>query len=481
MIKYGKVTNEFVKKLEDVACAENVYSEIFDLIPYCRDNCVYRWSKKFDLRPDVVVTPENTAQVSEIARLANEEKIPVTPKGGGTGMAAGCVPKYGGIVLDMKKMDKILEVNEEDMYVVVQPGVVNESLIRELGRKGYVGAHEPGSSPSSVIGGSISTRGVNYRQGVIGAMIDMVIGLEAVLASGEVIRMGIGSGSPRLSSSSSALDLVHLFVGDYGTLGIKTEATLKIYPKPEREEIHVVVFPSLKNTIKAIQKIQRSGLPGIFTYTFFDEHYMKKSVTIYGGEVYGGAVLIGFWGDPYIVDYVRDRATKIWKEFGGEDLGPEEAAEEWANRYDVYPKMIGTVKPAARWHYEDPTTPLSKAPEILDKWHQIVAKYGFEDWGGEGWVYDATTTLLAIMYGWDETKEEQWDNYMKCADEIVRYAVERGASITQCLGYDKRGERHKIELLKKEFGPALDTMKMIKKALDPNEIMNPGVMGFDVV
>lgn len=481
---FSKVDEQFVSKLKDLVGRENVLTEVFDTLPYTRDSCPYKWSEKFNFRPDVVLIPENMDQVADIVKLANKEKIPITPKGGGTGMMGGCVPKYGGISLDVRKMDKILEVNEENLYVVVQPGITNLRLNEELADLGYLGPHDPGSAPSSVIGGSISTSGVNYRQGVTGTLVDEVIGLEVVLPTGEAIRAGRSSGSTKLSKSSVGFDLCHLFVGDYGTLGVKTEATLKIIPLPEVEEIHVVAFPSFENTMKAVQEIQRTRLPGIFTYTVFDREYMVKAKQIYGkGEVYGGAALIGFMGDAYIVDYVREKAEKIWQKSGGEDLGSEEAAAEWANRHDVYPTMIATGKPAARWHYEDPTMNVSKMAQVLKKYHEIVAKYGFDDWGGEGWIYDPVCALSAIMYAVDETDEANWDRYMACANEIVKAGLEMGGSISNCLGFDKRGVgRHGLELLKTEYTPSeLKTLYSIKKCLDPNGIMNPGIMGLDVL
>ena len=363
---FGKIDEHFVSKLKNIVGRENVLTEVFDTLPYARDNCPYKWSEKFNLRPDAVVIPENTEQVADVVRLANEIRIPITPKGGGTGMMGGCVPKYGGISLDMRKMDRILEVNEENLYVVVQPGITNLRLSEELSHWGYLGPHDPGSAPSSVIGGSISTSAVNYRQGVTGALIDEVIGLEVVLATGEVIRAGRNSGRTSLSKSSVGFDLCHLFIGDYGALSIKTAATLKIMPLPEVEEIHVIVFPNFENTVKAIQLIQRTGLPGVFTYTVFDREYMVKAQQIYGeGEIHGGAMLVGLMGDAYIVDYARRKVMEISEEFGGEDLGPENAAAEWQNRHDVYPTMIATGKPAARWHYEDPTVNVSKLAQAL--------------------------------------------------------------------------------------------------------------------
>ncbi|MEM4474643.1 MAG: FAD-binding oxidoreductase [Candidatus Bathyarchaeia archaeon] len=485
-LKFGTISNKLVDAIERVVGSTNIFTEIFDRIPYSRDNCPYRWSEKFKFLPDIVVTPETVEQVAEVVKLANENRIPITQSGGRTGMSGGCVPKYGGILMDMKKMDKIIELNEEDLYVRVQPGITNLRLLNELERKGYLGPHEPGSSPSSTIGGSLSTSGVNYRQGVTGALIDEVLGLEVVLASGEVIRAGRNSARTNLGKSSVGYDLAHLFLGDFGSLGVKTEAVLKIIPLPETQEIHVVVFPDFESTLKAIMAIQRRRLPGIFTYTAYDREYMEKAVSIYGGEVYGGAVMIGIMGDAKVVDYTRREAEEIWKKHGGKDLGPEESKAEWENRYDVYPKMIAglprdDIKPAARWHYEDPTVNLSKLAQFLRKCHEIVKKYGFDDWGGEAWIYDQTSTLAAIMYGWNEKDEENWEKYCRCANEIVMVGIELGGSISNCLGYDGRKVgRHGLELLLSEYKKhELKTLVKIKKALDPNCIMNPGVMGLD--
>lgn len=483
-MEFNPVTDKVVSRLERILGSEGVFPAVADTLPYARDNCSYKWSDRFRFRPDVVVTPANKEQVAEIVKLANAERIPITPKGGGTGMSGGCVPKYGGISMDSKKMDKILEVNEDDMYVVVQPGITNLALSKQLATKGYLGPHEPGSAPSSVIGGSISTSAVNYYQGVIGALIDSVMGMEVVLANGETIRAGRNSGSTRISKSSVGLDLCHLFVGDFGSLGVKVEATLKIVPLPEVQEIHVLVFPDFVSTVEAIRRIQRTRLPGIFTYTAFDRQYMEKARTIYDSEVYGGAFFLGLMGEEAIVNHVRSRSLAIAGELGGEDLGTDHAAAEWKNRFAVYPAMIPTGKTGpARWHYEDPTVPVSKLVETLKRYHEVVARYGFDDWGGEAWVYDQTSTLASIMYGVDERDEANWGRYMECANEMLKIGLEMGGSLSNCLGFDKRGSgRHGIEYLRAEYTQMeLDTLLSIKKALDPNGIMNPGIMGFDIL
>lgn len=487
-LKFEQISDKIIDKIEDIAGSRNIFTEIFDRVPYSRDNCPYRWSEKFKFIPDVVVTPETVEQVADLVRLANEERIPITQRGGGTGMSGGCVPKYGGILMDMRKMDKVVELNEENLYVKVQPGITNLRLLRELEKKGYLGPHEPASSPSSTIGGALSTSGVNYRQGVTGALIDEVLGLEVVLASGEVIRAGRNSAWTNLGKSSVGYDLAHLFTGDFGTLGVKVEATLKIIPLPEVQEIHVVAFPDFENTLNAIMAIQRKMLPGIFTYAAVDKEYIEKQVSIYGGDVYGGAVMIGFMGHSQVVSYTFKKAEEIWKKYGGEDLGPKEAEVAWANRYDVYPKMIASmpredIKPAARWHYEEQTVNVSRLAQFLRKCHEIVKKYGFDDWGGEAWIYNQTSALGAIIYGWNEKDEGNWERYCKCANAIIIAGIELGGSISGCLGYDGRKVgRHGLDILLKEYKRhELKALIRIKKALDPLGIMNPGAIGLDLL
>jgi glycolate oxidase len=152
-MNFGKINDLFVSRLENAIGSGNVFAEVYDTLPYARDNCICRWSKKFASRPDVAVTPESTEQVAAIIKIAAENRIPVTPRGGGTGMTGGCVPKYGGISLDMKKMNKITEVDSENLFVRVQPGITNLELSRQLAEKGFLGPHDPGSAPSSCIGG----------------------------------------------------------------------------------------------------------------------------------------------------------------------------------------------------------------------------------------------------------------------------------------------------------------------------------------
>ncbi len=393
-------------------------------------------------------------------------------------MSGGSVPKYGGIVLDMKKMDQILEINPKDSYAHIQSGVNIYNLDQMLRKTGYMLSIEPGSAPSATVGGTLSTSAVSYRQGVLGAVMDSVLGMKVVLPTGNIINCGRNTGRLNFGKSSVGPDLCHLFVGDFGSLGIKTEAVLKIYPVPEIEELHFIVFPDMDATMAAVEQLLSMNLPCIYKCAAVDREYMVKQGAIYGSPVYGGGLLVGYMGHAKLVKDIQALAGEVWDSFKGQNLETESSADKQKNRYDFYPTMIVTGKPAARWHYEDPTIQVSKIADLLKNFHEIVARYGFDDWGGETLIYDSSSSLSAIMYAWDETDEENWDKYCACANEIVESALQMGGSISNCLGYDGRETgRHGKDLLKLEYGDDdLEAIRSIKKTFDPNWIMNPGYL-----
>ena len=215
------VENTIKNALIDIAGAENYTEQLIDLVSYSYD------ASDYGNRPGCAIWVTSTDQVSRILSLASHEKISVVPRGAGTGLAGLSVPARGGIVLDLTRMNKILSISIPDRMVVVQPGLIYDDLQAELEHYGFFFPPDPASGRVCTLGGNVATNAGGLKGAKYGTTRDYVLGLEVVLANGEVMRIGA-----RTMKSSSGYDLTKLFVGSEGTLGVTTEITLKISPKP---------------------------------------------------------------------------------------------------------------------------------------------------------------------------------------------------------------------------------------------------------
>ncbi|MGH7829396.1 MAG: FAD-binding oxidoreductase, partial [Candidatus Binatia bacterium] len=199
--------------------------------------------------PLCVVLPTSTSEVREILVLANEEKTPIIPYGGGSGLMGGALSLHPGIVLDLRSMNRILEVDTAARSARAQAGVVLEALENRLNEEGFILGHDPWTVPVATVGGAISTNSIGYRGGIYGSMGEQVLGLEAVLPNGEILR------TRAVPKSSTGINLNFLLVGGEGCFGIVTEATVKIFPQPESRALYAVLFDSFEQGYDAIQQI----------------------------------------------------------------------------------------------------------------------------------------------------------------------------------------------------------------------------------
>ena len=241
---------------------------------------VHRWEEYV---PDAVVLPTSAEQISEVVKLANRERIPVVPRAGGTGLTDGAVPLRHGIMVDVKLMNRILELDLEDRTVTVQPGINMLKLSEELRPHGFIYPDDPASYPCSLVGGRIGTSGWSLIGGRYGHTRDLVISFEIVLPTGEIIRVGDGGGK-KMRKSSSGYQLKHLFMGHQGTLGIVTEATLELVKRPEAEFSAFYAYPSYLDAWRATGDFARSGAATLAGVVLFDEwkiDYLRRDDEAY--------------------------------------------------------------------------------------------------------------------------------------------------------------------------------------------------------
>jgi glycolate oxidase len=449
---------------------------------------LHRWA---EFAPDAVVLPRTAEQVSEIVKLANRLRVPVVPRAGGTGLADGAVPLRGGIVVDVKRMDRILEIDLDDRTVTVQPGVNMLKLNERLRPHGVFYPDNPASYPCSLVGGRIGTNGWSLLGARYGHVRDLVVSMQLVLPTGEIVDV-IEGGSRKVRKSSSGYNLKHLFFGHQGTLGIVTEATLELAPRPEAEFSAFFHHPRFGSAFDSAVAISRSGLATLAGVFVADERKLDflrrgfEDMILQPHEVkaFAGAVLYGTEDE---VRAASRRVMRVARETGGTYMGDEISQGDWAARHDHYAIPLqgrlksGQVVPLA-WHCEDASIPSSALVQCVADWHaaidRTVERYEiFDNWG----VYAYTNAAYKPWADWlveadvgiweQELEEETWRGWVDCKRAIAEATLRHGGSISAAHGSTREGD---VELVPRDIGANFDLMKKIKRTLDPNNVMNPG-------
>jgi glycolate oxidase len=448
----------------------------------------HRWEEHI---PQAVVLPTSAEQISEVVKLANRHGIPVVPRAGATGLTDGAVPLRHGIVVDIKLMNRILELDHEDRTVTVEPGINMLKLNEELRKHGYIYPDDPASYPCSLVGGRIGTSGWSLIGARYGHTRDLVISFEIVLPTGEIIRVGDGGGR-KVRKSSSGYQLKHLFMGHQGTLGIVTEATLELVNRPETEFSAFLAYPDYMDAWRATGELARSGVATLAGVVLFDEHklaYLRRDDEAYipQPDWVKGVIACAAYGNAEEVRVGAKRLLRIGKQSGATYLGDEISQGDWAARHDRYATpQHGRTRDGQvalmSWHCEDAAIPFSQLPAVREEWHAIVARLCerfdmFDDWGMFAYTNGAFKPwgdyLTEIDVGIWEMKwdDETWAAWVDAKREIARVSIEHGGSITACHGSCREGE---VDLVPLELGGGFEVMKTIKRALDPNNVMNPG-------
>jgi glycolate oxidase len=486
------VTDEVIAALERALGREKVLTDFGARVARTRVPAPFPVHRFADHMPDVVVLPESAEEVSAVLRIANEYRVPVVPRAGGTGLADGAVPLHKGILLDIKKMNKILDLDLVNRTVTVQPGLNMLKLNEFLAPYGVFYPDDPASYPVSIIGGRIGTSGWSLIGARYGHTRDLVISLQVVLPTGEIVRLADGGGAPKVRKASTGYNLKQLFIGTQGTLGVVTEATLELFPKPEAELAAFFGYESFEDAYRSTGALSTSGLGTLAAVILFDERkveYLRRDDEAYIPlpERIKAVVATALYGVEEEVRAAAQRLHRIARETGGEYLGDELSAGDWASRHDRYATPLhgrlpdGTVVPMS-WHCEDAAIIYSELPAIKQKWHEItdryIQKYGiFDNWGMffysnnpyKGWG----DYLVEIDIGiWEQAlNEETWQAWVNLKREITRATLEHQGSISACHGACREGDAEFIPVEMSEGG--FELMKRIKRLLDPNNILNP--------
>lgn len=413
--------------------------------------------------PDYVVWPDNEEQISRILAYANEHRIPVTARSGGSSLDGNPIPVFGGIVLCFYRWDKILEVRPEDMLCVVQPGIVYDELNRQLARYGLMYPPAPASHDVATIGGMVNNGSGGMHAFRYGVTRDYVLQLRVVLADGRILKIG-----SQAAKSASGYDLVRLFVGSEGTLGIITEITLKLRAIPEKSAA-LAVFPTVEEAARAASQIIAAGIiPGAMELmdaetVAFANRYCSLDLPE------SPMLVLEFHGTPSSVREDVEVVKEIAAECGCTLYRPATTAEERENVWRARSQAHMAVKELNRdcvVTIGDIVVPISKYPDAVKQAHALGKKYGIRvctfGHAGDGNVH--TDTIARRDVPGEPERAHQ------VHAELIRWTVEVGGTCTgeHGIGLGKR------EFLELEHGPAVAVMREIKRLFDPNGILNPG-------
>lgn len=416
--------------------------------------------------PAAVLYPENTPQVSAILKYANEHLIPITAWGAGTSIEGNSIPVMGGIVLDFLRMDKILRVYRDDFQVDVQPGTKYKDMNIKLAQDGLFFAPDPGANAS--IGGMIANNAAGTRTPGYGATRDNVFRLEIVLANGEIIRTGT-----RSVKTSSGYDLVHLFIGSEGTLGIITEATLRLHPIPEHFSAVVASFENVAGATRAVSAIMGAGLNPV-ALEFLDAVTARQLNTT--GEFRlpeNPTLLIEFHSaTPHAIEHELALTQELCSDNGAlsfeAGVGRAERDRLWKLRHSSYEVLVRT-NPGIAFLVCDVAAPVSKYPELVAACEQEIHALNLPGASIVGHAADGNAHPVVPYLPGDEASHAR---AVQALGNMVRVALALGGTATGEHGIGLG----KIQFMRAEHGASLDVMRALKKLFDPNNILNPGKM-----
>lgn len=453
------LNTEFIVKLEQVVGKEYVSTNQADLICYSYDAT----QKQF--LPDAVVHPGNTEEISQIMQLANEAQVPVFPRGAGSGFTGGSLPVGGGIVLVTTRLDRILDIDEENLVATVEPGVVTEQFQKAVEKVGLFYPPDPASLKFSTLGGNVAECAGGPRCVKYGVTKDFIIGLEVVTPTGDIIK----TGGPTMKGVVG-YDLTKLMCGSEGTLAVITKIIIKLLPKPEAKKTMLVMFSSIDGAAQAVSAIIRNKIIPT-TLEFMDGRTIdcvRQSTDLKVPEDARALLIIEVDGDREFLDKQANRIAEITKPLGVVETRIAETDAEseaiWQIRRSVS-ASLRNVNPDK--FNEDICVPRSKVPEMIRQIDQIADKYAIPivNYGHAG---DGNIHVNIMIDGKIPGENEKAH---KAIIEVFEGALALGGTMSGEHGVGIM----KAPYLSMELADAtVDYMKTIKKALDPNNILNPG-------
>lgn len=456
MNSYSPVTPEIVEALRGLLGADAVSVAQAEIELHARDQ-----SHHAAHAAEVVIYPTTAQGVADVLKLANERRIPVTPWGVGTGLEGNSIPVCGGILMSFERMNKIVALHADDFQVTVQPGIGHKDLNAELARFGLFFPPDPGAN--ATVGGMLANNAAGIRTVKYGASKDNVLRMQVALADGRLITVG-----SRSIKQASGYDLLHLIVGSEGTLGIITEATLKLVPVPEHMSAVVAHFPTVEAAVQTVVAVRGSGLDPA-ALEFIDATHAKMLREAEGVDLkdYPTLFMEFHAALPATLETGLEAVREICAEMGVIDFrattDPGERKRIWHARHHSYEIMVRS-HPDQQFFIMDVAVPISAYPELIAFVGEVTRRDGATAYmighAGDGNVH------VEFPYA----SPESFERSMRLNGEIVMKALALGGTATGEHGVGIG----KAKYMPYEHGAALDVMRVIKDSLDPNGILNPG-------
>jgi alkyldihydroxyacetonephosphate synthase len=416
-------------------------------------------------RPACVVQPTSTEDVATVLRYANQRRVPVVPFGGGSGVGGGVLPDEGTIVVDLRRLDQILALNETSLQVCVQAGMYGHKFEEALQARGYSMGHWPQSMALSTVGGWVATRAAGQYSTRYGSIEDMLLGLEAVLADGRIVRI---KSTPRRSAGP---DPRHLFLGAEGTAGIVTEATLKVFPLPDSRRLMSFAFPDFDSGLEAIRDIVRAG---------WRPPVLRLYDAMESGRHFGQwqqddrcFLLVVTEGPTSLTAAEAEACQAACTGHDGEPAG-EAPVHHWLAERNNVPSLMSfvergfvldTIEVATEWDrihalYAEVTAAMRTVKNLI-----VIS-------GHTSHAYAQGTNIYFTFVAKPEDPAAAEPIYLECWKQAMETTLRVGGTICHHHGIG----RLRAPWMAAEHGSALDLLRMVKHALDPNGIMNPGAL-----
>lgn len=466
------MANMVLSELEDAVGQENVSVGEAEKLTYGVD---YFWISRMwadkgrrPPEPDFIVRPRSPEEVSKILKIANYYKIPVHTWGGGSGSQGSALPMAGGIILDTKLMNKILEINIESRRITCEAGMIFQDLEWHANKHGYSIMHIPSCLTCGTVGGALAHRGIGIMSTKYGKIDDQCLSFEVVLPNGDIIN------TLPVPKHAAGPDLNQIFIGSEGTLGVITKASFRLFEQPECRKFCSFLFKNINTGFAACRDIVQKVKPSILR--LFDEAETTSIIKgILGFDKPGAFMNLAVEGIKDIVDVEERIIYDICAKYGGENMGPEYGEKWYKNRVTFFypghimnnPQMFGTM---------DTVTTYDKIEKIYWAMKQVVEQFKgvrfiahfshWYDWG----------TMMYDRFILDEPPEDP-EEAIRLHNRIwnagIRTAIKNGGVIN-----DHHGIGLKLShLMKEQYGPAMQVFEGLKKSLDPNGIMNPYKLG----
>lgn len=413
-------------------------------------------------RPSCIVRPQSTEEVRRVVEFANAEMISVVPFGGGSGLMGGALSIRPCVALDLRRMNRIIDVDTEAHTARVEAGIVLESLDTTLSQSGFILGHDPWTVPVATIGGAISTDSVGYRAGIYGSMGEQVLGLEAVLPNGEVLR------TPPVAKRSVGINLNALLIGGEGCFGVVTEATIRIFPIPETRVFCGFVFSSFEQGFVAIQKLFHKRVrPALLDFGDDEDEHEP-----------GALLYLVFEGNEQVVAAESQLAIGICSDHSGKSLSPQEPEQFWRERHDIARRFMENRRQRRErgrdgifrdWIHV--ALPGSKVLPFRRAAQEVIRRRGVILQESGLWVQPELFSMRLAAEN-DALANAQLA-LEETVEALLRLAQQMGGSMEYTHGVGIK----LAPLMANEHGYGLEVMRQIKRAVDPRNIMNPGKMG----